>query len=87
MKRIIWFFLIIIIIAIALSYSYFGRKAIYHEIEDMCSPKLRFIHNRFYRHAIRSKAEFPDTLQWCDKMIADSEKEVLICFGRGGGGC
>lgn len=45
--------------------------------------RLRIICNRFYRHAIASELEFPTTVQWCDKMIADSEKDILICSGRG----
>ena len=83
MKRIITILLIIVLgfAAIVFCHSYFGRKIISKKIADSCNMGLRIICNRFYRYAILSKRDFPTTMQWCDNIIAHSEKDILICAG------
>ncbi len=61
---------------------YSGRKIVNEKIADSCSMSLGIICNRFYRYAVSSKLESPTTMQWCDNMIADSEKDILSCVGR-----
>ncbi len=84
-KILLVLFLIFAVMAFSKIYSGLkitARKNSNEKITFACSMSLRIICNRFYRYAVSSKLESPTTMQWCDNMIADSEKDILSCVGR-----